>query len=71
MTRTKIISKLIRHNRFHFPGGQPFACGASMRIFRNIGQECAGTSSPDKCMESTKDLKSCLDWYEKNNWNKG
>jgi len=70
MTRKQIISKLIKHKRFYFPGGQPFACGASMRIFRKGGQECAGTTSADKCMESTEDLKLCLDWYLSHNWKK-
>ena len=48
MNREQIISTLIEHKRFHFPGGQPFACGASMRVFRNLGSECAGTTTPNK-----------------------
>lgn len=71
ITRKHIISKLIKHRRFYFPGGQPFACGASVRIFRNLGQECRGVTRPDNCMESTKDLQLCLDWYRANNWRKG
>ena len=71
MTRTQIISKLIKHRRFHFPGGQPFACSASVRIFRNLGSECIGQTRPDNCMESTEDLQSSLNWYLANNWKKG
>lgn len=71
MTRTQIIAKLLKHKRFHFPGGQPFACSGRVRIFSNIGRECIGTINPDMCMESTKDLKSSLDWYLANNWKKG
>ena len=71
MNRAQIIFILLKRKRFHFPGGQPFACGASMRIFRKLGEECMGTTTPDKCMESTKDLQSCLDWYCANNWEKG
>ena len=70
MTREQIISELLKHKRFHFPGGQPFACGASVRIFRNLGSECIGQTRPDNCMESTKDLQSSLDWYRANNWRK-
>lgn len=71
MRRSQIISKLIKHNRFHFPGGQPFACYGHMRIFEDAGRGCFGTITPDRCMESTKDLQLCLNWYQKNNWRKG
>lgn len=71
MKRAQIISKLIKHRRFHFPGGQPFACYGHMRVFGNAGRNCVGTISPDRCMESTQDLQSSLDWYETNNWRKG
>jgi len=71
MERQQIILELIKHKRFHFPGGQPFACYGRIRVFANGGHISGGTLNPDMCMESTEDLQSCLNWYRTNNWKKG
>ena len=71
MDRKQIIAELIKHKRFHFPGGQPFACYGGVRVFADGGHESGGTLTVDRCLESTEDLQSCLDWYQTNNWKKG